>query len=67
MLKNDGQMFHSRLLQNGRKSDLFVMDGSIHSVFVFSHYFGFSPKGQFPKIDEFVEKYHDDLRVLLNN
>ena len=42
------------------------MEGSIHSVVVFSHYFGFSPKGQFPKIDEYVEKYHDDLRKLLN-
>jgi len=65
VLKNDGQMFHSRLQENGRKSSITVLEGAIHSVVVFSHYFGFCPKGQFPKIDEYVEKYHDDLRQLL--
>ena len=59
-------MFHSRLQENGRKSSITVLEGAIHSVVVFSHYFGFCPKGQFPKIDEYVEKYHDDLRQLLN-
>jgi len=66
VLKNDGQIFHSRLQKNGRKSSISVLEGSIHSVVVFSHYFGFFPKGTFSKIDECVEKYHDDLRKLLN-
>merc|ERR1712235_17117 len=65
VLKNDAQILHSRLCSLGKKSELHILEGTLHGCMVLSKQkFGF---GMFKKHTAYANKYFDSVSKLIQN